>query len=349
MIRAMLCGAGDTKSVVCEFNKVIEGFGGYPFYYQTGNFYYNNSTTSDFTNNSKANVQIVDLCVFVLVKQVGKITWSDELEEALLKGKPFLILCNHETYQTYITLKGSKAIVKKKSDEYKQMCLLRDLESKNLTIVQFRESEFANELRKQLSTLCFEGLKLVEIQNQRNSVLKLEQVDDSRKEYVIGILKQIAKDETADKFSRKRAIRNLLSVGIDFASILELLDSSEQGVKRLCFEHLDDLIGDGKADQEFITECIRLANEADDVGISRRLITKILKIDLKLGLTSLDKLELFDVGTKRRLVLALSENETIIQDKKLEYLALGLLRRCLGKSSEDSWTKTCKELIERLS
>lgn len=55
--------------------------------------------------NSRASVQDADICVFLIKKNYGTITWSVEFQEALRDGKPFIILCDQETLQEYFTLK----------------------------------------------------------------------------------------------------------------------------------------------------------------------------------------------------------------------------------------------------
>lgn len=351
MINVLLCGASDTSLVAQAFKDEIMGFGGDPWHYQSGRITYSNSAQSNWTVNSQLSVRNADLCVFVLIKDVGEITWNTELNEALMTGKPFLLFCLKETFQKYLELNRSVKDLTAISDIDKNLILLlRDLDSnRKLTAVPFEIPYFRDELRRHMSILFADSLKLVEIKNQRNNVWRSLKAGVSPTEAEIKILKEIAIDETEDKVFRKRAINSLSLVGIDSDSILELLSSTEQGVKRLCVEHLGELMRQQPIPKDFLLSCVNIANESDDVGISRRLISAILQIDLITGLLSLVNLDLTEIGARRRLATVLEEHESEINQHGLYDVAITLANRCLNKTSDDGWIKRCKELLDRLT
>ncbi len=104
MIRVMLCGAADTRQVQDEFVRTVADFGGVPWHFVNGTMNYINSASSDWEENSRATVQEADVCVFVIVEEIGHITWGTEVTAALLAGKPFLVLCQQSTYERYLVL-----------------------------------------------------------------------------------------------------------------------------------------------------------------------------------------------------------------------------------------------------
>src|SRR5436309_1205281 len=104
MLQIMLCGAADTEDVRDQFVDVVAGLGAQPLHYLSGDVWYTNSPTASWNVNSTQTVLEADVCVFVVIRRYGEITWSTELEAALEAGKPFIVLCLDKTYQRYLTL-----------------------------------------------------------------------------------------------------------------------------------------------------------------------------------------------------------------------------------------------------
>lgn len=107
MLSVMLCGESDTSLISQSFKDEILAFGGDPWHYQSGRIKYSNSAHSDWAINYQASVRSADLCVFVLIQNIGEITWTSELNESLVSGKPFLVFCLRETFNKYLLLNRS--------------------------------------------------------------------------------------------------------------------------------------------------------------------------------------------------------------------------------------------------
>ncbi|TCL56971.1 mutator protein MutT [Kineothrix alysoides] len=160
MLKIMLCGASDVSAIEIPFNDVVEGFAGEPMWYQSGTILYWNSTKSSWIKNSTDSVQHADICVFVIMEEIGRITWDDELEAALLSEKPFLLLCLSTTYQKYRTLRKYTNIEAINDSEMQQSVkLLSSLESRQLTIISFDISCFHSVLKQQLAKIFIHCLK----------------------------------------------------------------------------------------------------------------------------------------------------------------------------------------------
>jgi hypothetical protein len=88
MLQIMLCGAHDVGEISTSFMDVAHDFGAEPWFYQQGTIHHINSRTSRWAENSRATVNKVDICVFVMLDRYGDNTWNHELHEALQLGKP---------------------------------------------------------------------------------------------------------------------------------------------------------------------------------------------------------------------------------------------------------------------
>jgi hypothetical protein len=351
MLTVMLCGAADTSEVALAFKEEIKAFGGEPWHYQDGHISYFNSIHSNWVTNSQATIKEADLCVFVIIRQVGELTWNVELKLALAEGKPFLLFCHTETLNRYYDIKRAVNDLSALTPDMRTLFeLLRDLESKNLTVVRFETTHFRDDLKRELSHLFAGTLKLLETKNQRTSILFSVKPDTQLTSFETNVLIDISTDESEDKTFRKQAIYMLRSVGInDSEKIRELLSSYEQGVRRLTVQYLGELYKYRPFPEDLLDFCVETANEADDVGIARRLISSILDIDLTAGLKTLQRLDLTEIGARRRLAGALEDHEAEILASHSVSVAIELANRCLLKTNEAGWLNRCKELASRLS
>lgn len=347
----MLCGASDTQHVRDTFTKVITEFGGEAWHYQRGEILHINSMDASWSVNSLATLQSADLAIFVIWERYGSITWATELAAALAEGKPFRVLCLDTTYQKYLALSRLSALAAI-TDESDRMLVstIRELEfDRQLTVVPFGGGSFGDVLRRQLGTLFAMALKDMESRNKRRAVATMLTDPTRLTTSDLGRVIELALDEFEDKNLRKRAIQTLADCkAADEDTLLALLSSVEQGVQRLTVQKLPELYVSQPAEREFFDHCVQIANDADDVGIARRLIPALLDIELRTAVEALAGLTLTEVGTRRRLAEALERHEDAIGREGLVAEAFELLARCLGDAGEAGWKQRCRAFQERL-
>jgi hypothetical protein len=354
MIRVMLCGAADTNRVQAEFVEVVNDFGGIPYHFLAGTVNYINSASSNWEENSRATVQEADVCVFVIVEQIGRITWETEVTEALMAGKPFLVLCLDRTYQKYLTLNATfppPADLNVLPDRERELvATLREIEQeRRLTAVPYTEGLFRNVLRRELSKLFDIALSQLEDRNRRRSTVPLLSDPGRLTMTDLRVAQAIAVDEWEDKQLRKAALRALAArSALDADALRTLLASTEQGVLRLTFELLGELHVLRPVDPDLFEQVVAAANASADVGLSRRLIPVLLAMDLPAAIEALALLELDDVGSRRRLADALETYEDAIVREGLEAAATHLLQRCLSHTPESDWKARCRAYLARL-
>ncbi|MEU4498574.1 hypothetical protein AB0F96_35335 [Streptomyces sp. NPDC023998] len=354
MIRVMLCGAADTDRVQDQFVEVVGDFGGVPYHFLSGTVNYINSATSDWEENSRATVQEADVCVFVIVEQIGRITWETEVTEALLAGKPFLVLCLDKTYQRYLTLNSTfpppADLSVLPEQERSLIATLREIEEeRRLTAVAYSPGIFRNVLRRELSKLFDIALGQLEDRNRRRATVPLL-TDPARLTMTdLRVAQAIAVDEWEDKRLRKAALRALAARGtLDEDALLSLLASTEQGVQRMTVELLGDLHAARPVDPALFEHVVAVANASDDVGIPRRLVPVLLDMNLPAAIDALEMLDMEDSGSKRRLADALETHEAAIAREGLQAAAAHLLEKCLSNTSESDWKTRCRAYLARL-
>lgn len=351
MLQIMLCGAEDTRRVRDQFFEVVRDYGGDPWHYSEGGILHVNSMSSGWAKNSRLSVRSADLLVFVIVESYGTITWRSEFQQAMRDGKPFLVLSLDSTYERYLTLirhiADTAAIVDE--GERSLVDLMRQLESEHeLTIVQFRDGHFGDVLRRQLAGLFSHSLRLVAERSVRSALLPLLRDPLKLSKADLRLAAVVAVDELEAKSMRKFAITALaVRGGTDEETVTALLASLEQGVQRLAIDRLESLYRQRPPDRDFLDQCVAIANNSDDVGIARRLVPALFRLDVEGALYVLDGLDLGDVGTRRRVALALEQYESEIVEGQLVTLALGLASRC-EIDAEPAWRSRLRALVERL-
>ena len=124
--------------------------------------------------------------------------------------------------------------------------------------------------------------------------------------------------------------------------------SKEQGIQRASIAGLSRLYVERPADPEFLDDCVSLANDSDDTGVTRRLIPAMFELGVAEAIQALDALDLGEIGARRRLAAALEANEGAIRDENLSLEAINLLNRCLVKTEDAGWLARCRSFIDRL-
>lgn len=344
MLNVLLCGASDTGTIIGAFQDEIRSFGGDPWHYQSGHIVHSNSMSASFEENSRMSVRRADVCVFVLIDDTGEITWNIELREALKIGKPFILLCSAKAKNTYEIYKKTPKIDSILNDDQKrQYNLLSEFDSYNLTPIVFDLAYFREILRRELSNLFSETLKLLEAKNKRASIIYNLKDSVPPTSANFDIIKEIALDETEEKLLRKKAIRSLCLIGIDNDSCIKLLSSSEEGVQRLSVLYLDKLCRNRPHEEQFFSDIVSIANASDEVGVIRRMAAVLLEIDLELGLRALLKLEVSDLGTRRRVITSIEKHFKDIENKNLQQTAKEVVERY--KENTDNLARRCDALL----
>lgn len=354
MLDVLLCGAADTAEIRDDFVQVVSEFGGTPLHYMSGDILYVNAATSTWVENSQASVQSSDLCVFVIVRTLGSITWTAEFREVVTSGKPFLMLCLDSTYSRYLQLsqdarRGTDDIPDRDDQVLFETLAAVDRDYQ-VTIVPFPANGLAEVLRRQLANTYAVSLQLLEIQNRRRFLRTLFDNPESLTAHQLEWTTDLALDEMEAKGPRKQAI---LALALRHAAseevTLALLGSLEQGVQRVAFAHLADLYHERPPNPTFLNAVIDIANMADDVGVARRLLPTIFDMDLATALEALTALNLSDIGLRRRLTDQLEWHEDRIRELRLVPAALRLAEGAQAGPDSQDWKKRLKRFIERHS
>lgn len=312
MIQMMLCGAHDVGDLTRAFTDVAQDFGAEPWFYQQGKIKHVNSYTSRWTENSRATVKKVDICIFVMLDRYGDITWNHELDAALQVGKPFVVLALESAWIRYSnfqhSLTDSDAL--RSEDDRHMVELLRMISADyQITVTPFTYVTFKEKLRGELACLFQAGVELVEGRNQRAILLDAlgggEPLNRGQVEQLIAL----ATDEyETNKLARKLALRRLAADGVrDDELVLEVCRSSEQGIQRLGFDLVPDLLT-VSPNEDIVRELAQIASGTDDVGIPRRLILALGKVESAMTDVVLDAIESVEEGVRRRAFEVVEKN-----------------------------------------
>lgn len=353
MLQVMLCGAHDASTITDSFTKVINNFGGDPWFYQSGKIHHINSKTSRWSQNSRVSVQKADICVFVILEKYGHITWNDELNEALNLGKPFAVFALEEAWRRYDVLlhEISDPDSIKSEDDRKMVNLIRMISSDyELTVNPFTYSTFESVLRRELSRLAEEGLHLLEKHTRRSMLMEALAGEAPLNTGEIDQLRDLAKDEyETDKLKRKTALRRLAQEEVrNEELVLEVCSSSEQGVQRLAFDLLGSLIP-LPLNEDTLQELALIANKTDDIGVARRLVASIAKIDPTMIDVVLEAVRNQEEGVRRVAFENIDEKYQDVLNQWGSDRMQKFLQSCEAtKPGKSQWTERLKKRREEL-
>ena len=228
--------------------------------------------------------------------------------------------------------------------------LLEMIEQKrDLTIIEYSFTSFESELRDQLGMLFEKTVKDYTAHKQREIASYLLHTDAKLSGRDIEDLKAVLVDEYENKKVRKDILQRLAKLHcLDKETVLDLICSAEQGVSRMTVEYLDKLMRDDEYDLAFLKECVVAINNHDDTGTERRLVSKILEIDVKNGVLALQELNLVEIGAKRRLSSELIKHKDQIIAAGVTKEALELAKECHKKADNKGWRDECAALISEL-
>ncbi|MEV8377151.1 hypothetical protein AB0P21_30700 [Kribbella sp. NPDC056861] len=338
--------------VADQFSLVTRQFGAEPLHYLSGEINHLNRLSADWNENSRETVASVDLCVFVILRRHGDITWNTELKEALNAGKPFIILCLSSTYDMFLNLTRNVPDLTaiKDNGTRKLIRTMSELGSeRHLTLVQFDMANFSDVYRREASRIFTAGLSSLQVRFQREALAGILSAPADLSTADLAAAEEVALDEFEDKYFRKRAIFALIDRAAASAeTAAALVASREQGVQRLAIHHLADLYRQRPPAPEFLADCVSLANHSDDVGVIRRLVPALFQLDVTAAIEALAELDLSEIGTRRKLAGELEAYEDQLVDPAIRELAVSLLERCMQDTKDVGWLARCRAYLDRL-
>lgn len=348
----MLCGASDTVQVSAAFETTVRNLGGEALWYQAGTISYLNGPDSNWAANSRRTVSSADLCVFVIIEHYGEITWSTELDEALTAGVPFIILCLRTTYNEYNILRRNGLVDSIPLESKKNLVtVMMQIESeRQLTVVPFDMTNFHSTLVQQTSMLLKLSLQQLSERNKRIALYSTLRTAKMLSPLELDLAEKIATDEFEDRNKRILALKAIANRGTASESMItSVVASNDRDVQRAAFDFLPQLCSTNLIGQGFFEDCVTIANTVDDVGIGRRLIPALFKIDPSAAVETLTHLDLSEIGCRRRLAAALEDTRaTVFEDTSTRQFAIDLLRRCTGNSpQEEGWLGRARRLLEQ--
>lgn len=352
MTEIMLCGAHDVENIAPSFYSVVADFGATPWCYLNGKILHKNSVTSSWTENSRATVRQADVCVFVVLQQYGEITWTDELDEALNQGKPFIVLALESAYIRFNVLRREKLDPQSIDTNDKSMIdVFRIMDEYEFTVVSFTYETFKNQLRDLLSAQFKQGLELIKSHNLRKNLMQSLNGKGKLTHPQIKSLKSLASDDYHEnKYERKTAIRRLAEEQIrDNNFVLDTCNSTEQGVQRIIYDLLTSLI-ELPLNDDILRELSHVAINTDDVGVARRLVSSVSGLEptkLDIIIEGLGKLE---EGVRRRAFEGIEGNYSHVLNIWGQARMTQILTLCQAKSTgQMDWTERLRKLLAELS
>jgi hypothetical protein len=318
MLDVLHYGAGDTAEVDGDFVQVVSEFGGTPLHYQSGDILYVNTATSTWAENSQASVQSADLCVFVIVRALGSITWTTEFREVVTSGKPFVMLSLDSTYNRYLDLAQAARHDTDPATVADDRVLLETLAAverdHQVTIVPFPEggSRRYSAASLRTPTRCRSNCW-----RHRTPAASSGPCSPTPSRWPPTTWS--GRPTSLSTRWRRRGARTqaILALALRLAATEEvtvaLLGSPEQGVQRLAFARLPDLYVERPPGRDFLTAVIEIANTTD-VGVTRRFLPILFEMDLTTALAALTALNPSDIGLRRRLTEQLELHEDRIRD-----------------------------------
>jgi hypothetical protein len=307
----MLCGASDIEAYLEPFKEVVYLFEGIPHCFIDGTIRTNNF--KDWTDNSEESVKKSDVILFLIHKNYGSITWGTEYRIAKQTGKPYLILCLDETYNSFLRIDGSiNSHTSEESKDFKIMELIQNLMIEKKTIISFSETDFKVVFKKQLSQKFLEGAELLQKENLKTTLLNFVMLKDKFKEELLikeneAYLKSMLMDIFQPKEVRKKILEcyfNDETFKLELDELQDLIYDTEQGIRRRTVQLLPGLFHSGlhQHKESFFDFLIKRSDDEDDSGFDRRLIISLLDLDAVLAVNKLRSFKMTDIGVPKRIM-----------------------------------------------
>ena len=219
-----------------------------------------------------------------------------------------------------------------------------------LTVTPFEYATFKDVARGALSALFEEGARMLQARNARGALLQaLGSQADLRQSQVSELISLACDDYESDKLARKTAVRRLAAAGVrDEELVLDLARSREQGVQRLAFDLMPQLIPI-PISQDLISELATVVSQSDDVGISRRFISFVGEIDpLSLDVV-FRAVGVNEEGNRRRAYEAVEQHAVEIREAWGDERLRTFLDECEAKSAGlVRWVVRLRQMRESL-
>lgn len=349
----MLCGAHDANEISSVFSEVVRDFGAVPWWYLNGKIWHLNSASSSWSENSRATVRKVDVCVFVILNSYGEITWSEELKEALNLGKPFVVLALESAWNRYNTIRYSvdNAESLLSEDDKQMLTVLQLIADHEFTVIPFSYGTFKNLLREALSDLMSSGLELLSARIRRRNLIDTLATNGSITQTNIKELVALATDDYHDsKSERKSALKKIAASEYRSNELtLDACKSFEQGIQRLAF-HLIPFLAQLPLEVHLLRELSQISLKSDDIGLARRLANSIGDVDpYKLDIL-IEEMPEPEEGVRRRAYEAAEAHmEELLASWGIDRMKW-FLNACEAKTtSKPSWLVRLRETRDKLA
>lgn len=179
---------------------------------------------------------------------------------------------------------------------------LEELEQRyQVTVVPFRPEFFAATAQQHISLVLEQATGALRDRNAREIERALVLGAGDLNSTQIEAVTRVVRDELEDKNLRKRGIDALVrhhAIADDL--LIELAGSLEQGVARKMLTVLPEIADDVSG--EALAAVVAIANDSDDVGISRRLALALAAIGPPCSLITWEQMTIQEVGTARRVL-----------------------------------------------
>ena len=341
----MVCGSARVEDYQSQFVPVIEGFGCESQFFTFGNIYHTPGGNPDEKLASEDAVAHADICVFVITRTIGSITWDAELPAAKTYGVPIIIMAEKAAMTVY-KIHDCVELEQIPNDELRAVCkVLRDvIENYGIMPIPFDNKSFEEKLRSEINRIFYIAVQHYRERNLRLRALLNTEISETNRL----LIQRVSLDPFEDKQYRKQAVRKLSQVGITADNIYVLLESDEQGVSRLTAELLPELLHGMKPPDGFFEKCIAIGNDQDDQGLIRRLIINLFKLDAVQALDACQGLDFGEVGIRRRVGLKLVEHADYLVAHGRKDQLHDLLKICAKPAKEQAWQKACGDMLKEL-
>jgi len=161
----MLCGAADVRDYSNAFSQVVRDIGGEPVMFFDGSNHHLNLRRHGWRSNSLQSTGKADLCVFVVNRAYGHLTWRLEMESLLETGRPFILMVFEETWKDYKALERLGGRTSDIGDANKRELLnamSRAERQDELTFITFDTANFSGRLREASAMLLDSGLQAIQ-------------------------------------------------------------------------------------------------------------------------------------------------------------------------------------------
>lgn len=363
-MRILLCGAADVVKVQSHFTALMDKMNFDSNTYIDGTL--GGTNANDWGENSREAVENAHLIVFVLIQDVGDITWNTEYITAVNLGKPYILLCEEELADHYFKKLPEKGIkVHKNHKFFNAKPILDLLVAQKRTIIRFdlNKGDFNKVLSRQINCELERAASQLQLYYRNRTVLERIRSENYKSYFAESItadklefFKKLLFDPFEHKELRKRILYFFtIYKGLTDEKIIELFEDSEQGISRMAVDQAPRLLTDNNNKEFIVKSLIQIIKDSQETGTIRRAISTIFEIDIQIGLKYIfELLPAYDIGTPKRILSWLLENinslSHYLKNPVFDAELHRLINHCKDYSSKpESNEKLAERLLEKIS